>query len=483
MDQNQTPYADAIKDYANKHYIRLGTPGHQTSDSSHPELTEYFGRPLLGLDVQTLVDGIDIGPFPTPLDQAHQLAAQAWGAHRTWFLTNGASMGNIMACLAIRATGENVVLQRSVHSSVIDGLAFSGLAAQFIHPSVDTHLGIANGITPEQLRDALISADKPVGAYIVSPSYFGAVSDIAELARVAHEFEVPLIVDEAWGSHVGFHPDVPHNALFYGADIVISSTHKLAGSLSQSAMLHLGKGRFTDTLEPLLDRAFNSLQSTSVNSILLASLDIARMTMSIHGEKYISHSLDAMNHLREDILRRGRYKDDGPELLIHDDVVALDPLRIAINMQSGGISGYEAKAILFEKYRIHCELATGNTLLMLCGAGVVPNIEVISNALHELPRTTSAPVAALDLPQPGETEMTVRAAYFSDTEIVPTAQSVGRISADSLAAYPPGIPNLLPGEVITKETIDFLLATINAPFGHIRGGVSEDMSSLRVVKH
>lgn len=483
MDQNQTPYADAISHYAKKHYIRLGTPGHQTSDSSHPELVDYFGRQLLSLDVQTMVDGIDLGPFPTSLDLAQQLAAQAWGAHRTWFLTNGASMGNLMACLALRAIGERVVLQRSVHSSVIDGLAFSGLDAQFVYPSVDTHLGIANGITPEQLRESLSSAVNPVGAYVVSPSYFGAVADIGELANVAHQFGVPLIVDEAWGSHFGFHPEVPHNALHFGADIVISSTHKLAGSLSQSAMLHLGVGPFTQTLEPLLDRAFHSLQSTSVNSILLASLDIARKTMSIHGHDYISHSLNAMRHLRDDIIHRGRFRDDGPDLMAHEDVVALDPLRIAINMQTGGISGYEAKAILFDEYRIHCELATGNTLLLLCGAGVTPNVSAISEALHALPHTATTEEIGLDLPQPGISHMTVRAAYFSETELVPASGAVGRISADSLAAYPPGIPNLLPGEEITKETIDFLVTTANAPFGHVRGCSAEDMSVFRVVKN
>lgn len=482
MDQNQTPYADAIAQYAGKHYLRLGTPGHQTSDSSHPELVDYFGRKLLSLDVQTMVEGIDLGPFPTPLDQAQQLAAQAWGAHRTWFLTNGASMGNLMACLAIRALGSHVVLQRSVHSSVIDGLAFSGLSAQFVYPSVDTQLGISNGVTAEQLRTALQASQDPVGAYVVSPSYFGAVADISELASVAHEFNVPLIVDEAWGSHFGFHPQVPHNALFCGADIVISSTHKLAGSLSQSAMLHLGNGPFTETLEPVLDRAFHSLQSTSVNSILLASLDVARKTMSIHGKEYISHSLDAMNHLRHDIVKRGRFLDDGPTLMTHEDVIALDPLRIAINVQVGGISGYEAKALLFDNHQIHCELATGNTLLMLCGAGVVPNVDAISEALHSLPNTSAAQERGLDLPTPGETMMSVRDAYFSNTEVVSVADAVGRISADSLAAYPPGIPNLLPGEIITQETVDFLTQTAQAPFGHVRGSMTEDMSQFRVVK-
>lgn len=482
MDQRRTPYADAISKYAKQQYLRLGTPGHQVSDLSHPMLSEYFGKHILSLDVQTLIDGIDVGPYPTALDESLMLAAQAWGAKRTWFLTNGASMGNLMACLALRALGDRIVLQRSVHSSVIDGLAFSGLAASFVIPSIDKHLGIANGITPDQLRESLAQTPNAVAAYVVTPSYFGAVEDVAGLAQVAHDAGVPLVVDEAWGSHFGFHPDIPANALSQGADVVISSTHKLAGSLSQSAMLHLGDGQFAETLEPLLDRVFQSLQSTSVNSLLLASLDIARMTMAAHGEEYISNSLNSMNSLRNEIASSNRFIDIGPQLMQHEDVVALEPLRIAINTAVGGISGYSARAHLFDEYKIHCELATGSVLLMLCGAGVTPNVEAISQALASLPNEAQTDSIALDLPAPGKTHMTVRDAYVGLTEIVSAKEAIGRVSAESVAAYPPGIPNLLPGEEISAEVIEFLQATVNAPYGHVRGGASPDMSLFRVVR-
>jgi lysine decarboxylase len=481
MDQSRTPYADAVAKYADQHYLRLGTPGHQVSDLSHPLLSEYFGKHILSLDVQTLIEGIDVGPYPTALDESLSLAAAAWGARRTWFLTNGASMGNLMACLALRSLGDQIVLQRSVHSSVIDGLAFSGLAASFVLPSIDKHLGIANGITPEQLRESLANTPNAVAAYVVTPSYFGAVEDVAGLAQVAHDAGVPLVVDEAWGSHFGFHPDIPENAISLGADIVISSTHKLAGSLSQSAMLHLGHGEFAQTLEPLLDRVFQSLQSTSVNSLLLASLDIARMTMAAHGEEYIGHSLKSMHALRQLIEKSNRFVDIGPQLMAHEDVVELEPLRIAINTAVGGISGYSARAHLFDEHKIHCELATGSVLLMLCGAGVTPNIEAIASALDSLPQEQQSDSITLDLPAPGKTHMTVRDAYVGLTEVVSARDAVGRVSAESVAAYPPGIPNLLPGEEISAEVVEFLQATINAPYGHVRGGAAPDMSVFRVV--
>jgi len=444
-------------------------------------LSDFFSKHILSLDIQTLIDGIDVGSYPTALDESLLLAAQAWGAKRTWFLTNGASMGNLMACLALRALGDRIVLQRSVHSSVIDGLAFSGLAASFVIPSIDKHLGIANGITPQQLRESLAANPKAVAAYVVTPSYFGAVADVAGLAQVAHEAGIPLVVDEAWGSHFGFHPDIPANALSQGADVVISSTHKLAGSLGQSAMLHLGHGEFAQTLEPLLNRVYQSLQSTSVSSLLLASLDIARMTMAVHGEEYIGHGLNSMQELRDEIAKSNRFIDIGPQLMVHDDVIELEPLRIAINTAVGGISGYSARAQLFDEHKIHCELATGSVLLMLCGAGVTPNISAISSALNSLPHESQDDSVALDLPAPGKTHMTVRDAYVGLTEVVSAKDAIGRVSAESVAAYPPGIPNLLPGEEISAEVIEFLQATINAPYGHVRGGASSDMTAFRVV--
>lgn len=481
MDQRRIPYADAIAAYAGQHYLRLGVPGHQVSERSHPKLSDFFGQHVLELDVQTMVEGIDLGPYPTPLDEAQLLAAEAWGAARTWFLTNGASMGNVMACLALRALGDHVVMQRSVHSSAIDGLAFSGLAASFILPSVNKHLGYSNGITPAQLQESLRQNPKAVAAYVVSPSYFGAVPDIPGLAAVAHAAGIPLVVDEAWGSHFGFHPEIPVSALTQGADIVISSTHKLAGSLSQSAMLHLGKGPFTELLEPLLARVFRSLQSTSVNSLLLASLDIARMTMAVYGQEYIGNSLQSMHKLKTAIAQSPRFNDISSSILAHEDVVAIDPMRIAINTEVGGISGYSARSKLFEQHKIHAELATGSVLLMICGAGVTPDVDLIVSALHDLPEEDTGSAVALELPPPGKTHMTVRDAYVGQTEVVSAQAAVGRVSAESLAAYPPGIPNLLPGEEISAEVIGFLQATVAAPFGHVRGGASEDMTAFRVV--
>jgi lysine decarboxylase len=451
------------------------------------DLKSAFGHDMLEFDVPMLTDGVDYGKAPTPLELSRQLAADAWGAKRTWFLTNGASQGNLLACLALGNLGDTIVLQRSMHSSIIDGLAFSGLSAEYVMPSVDPYLGVPNGVTPEQLRDSLAKATssgaKVAAAYVVSPSYLGTVADIAALAEVAHSFGIPLVVDEAWGPHFGFTESLPTNAVRLGADMAVSSTHKLGGSLSQSAMFHLGKSDFANALEPLIDRAFRSLQSTSVNSHLIASLDLARKGLMVQGPKLIPKSIAAMNQLRNRL--GNRFPDATPRLLAFPDVITTDPLRVVVDTLTGGVPGYEARSILFKEHGVHCEMATHSSIVMLTGAGVCPDVERIVKAFESLPVLESAQseAAALELPTPGEKVLRVREAYFSPTEIVSAEQAVGRISADSLAAYPPGIPNLLPGELITKAAIDFLQATIAAPYGHVRGGASPAMDAFRVVKN
>ncbi len=479
--QSETPYTDAIRRYADIDYVRLDVPGHSGSALAQPELSELFGERVLKLDLPPLVDGIDQGPAPTALQQSARLAAQAWGARRTWLVTNGASKGNLVACLALRHLGEHVVVQRSMHSSVMDGMVLGGLVGHYVQPDVDADIGAAHGLRPEALAAALDAHPEAVAAYVVTPSYFGAVSDVRGLAQVAHARDVLLIVDQAWAAHFGFHPDVPENALRQGADLVISSTHKLGGSLTQSAMLHLGNGPRADQLEPLVNRAFRSMQSTSASSLLMMSLDIARQALAVHGHERIQRSLDAAAQLRAGLKEEGRFADLSDRFLQCPAVVGIDPLRISIDTRAGGISGHTARQHLFHDHRIHTEMATDSAVVAVIGAGAAPDIPRVLKALRELPDERAANTPLVGLPDPGPTAMTLRQAYFAPAELVPADQAVGRISADSLAAYPPGIPNVLPGEILTADVLNFLQSTAASPFGHVRGAVDPSLTRMRVL--
>lgn len=479
--QASTPYADAVNEYADTDYVRLDVPGHGGATLAQPELARVFGERLLKLDLPPLVDGIDQGPAPTCLQRSARLAAQAWGAQRTWLLTNGGSKGNLVACLALRHLGEHVVCQRSMHSSVMDGMVLGGLVGHFIEGDVDAEIGAAHGVQPGVLADALDEHPEAIAAYVVSPSYFGAVSDVRGLAEVAHARNALLVVDEAWGAHFGFHPDLPQNALRQGADLVVSSTHKLGGSLTQSGMLHLGRGPSAARLEPVVNHAFRSMQSTSASSLLMMSLDLARHALAVHGQQRIQRSLDAAAALRSGVRDGGRFAELSDRFLAFPGVADLDPLRIVIDTRVGGISGHEARSVLFREHRVHTEMSTDSAVVAVIGAGAAPDIMRVLAALHALPDQGAARSSRITLPPPGPTAMSLRDAYFSPTELVPASEAIGRVSADSLAAYPPGIPNVLPGEIITAPVLEFLRRTAASSFGHVRGAADATLTHVRVL--
>src|ERR1700733_1956625 len=223
--QPTAPYLEAITAYGFRGSTRFHVPGHKGGDGADPGLRLALGERALLLDVPQDIEGIDLGPSPTPYERAEQLAADAYGARRCWFLTNGATQGNHALCLAIAGPGRHVLIQRNSHASVIDGLVLSGGQPSFVTPEYDSELGMAHGITPEALELALARAGDSIEAvFIVSPTYYGMAADVAGCAEVAHRAGVPLIVDCAWGSHFGFHAALPASPLALGADVMLAST-------------------------------------------------------------------------------------------------------------------------------------------------------------------------------------------------------------------------------------------------------------------
>lgn len=490
FDHTLTPYARALKTFAAKMRGSFMVPGHgndATAGGAH--LAEFFSPELLAIDLPMLLRGID-AESDSALEHSRALAADAWGAKRTWFLTGGASQGNRTAAIAVRGLGKRVLIQRSSHSSFSDGTLLADLLPSYVLPSVDVQRGIAHGITPEMLEAALRrdeAAGSPAASvYIVSPSYFGSVSDVAALSDICHAHGAALIVDNAWGAHFGFHSELPESPLRQGADLVISSTHKLAASLTQSAMLHLGDGPFVERLTPLVDRAWQMTSSTSTSALLLASLDLARRALMVEKER-IAEALRAAARLRDWVNSSDSYTLAETGFDRFPDVVATDPLRITIDTGRLELTGHGVREKLADEYGLHVEMSTAGTIVIVIGALAKPRIELLTAALteialqHEDAGRGGAQVFP-PLSEPGETVMTPRKAFFGASEIVPAAQAVGRVSADALAAYPPGIPNLLPGETITTQTLNFLQAVASTPSGYVRGAVDPLVQTVRVVK-
>ena len=481
--QPGTPYLDALREYAARAPGRFHVPGHKGGAAADPVMIEAFGDRALALDIPALTEGIDAGPEPTPFQRSQQLAAEAWGAARTWFLINGASQGNHAACVALAHAGDRVVVQRNVHSSTIDGLVVSGLRPAFVAPEIDPELGIAHCVTPEGLERALAEAPGVAGALVVSPTYFGAVADVEGLASVAHEHGVPLVVDEAWGAHLAFGASLPRHALACGADLVVSSTHKVIGSLTQSAMLHLGRGGRLD--EHVVDRAITLLESTSPSSLLSGSLDAARAFATAHGGRLLEETTGALAAARQAIARIPGLDVLDERLAERAGVHAYDPLRLVVDVRGTGVSGYRLAQLMRDR-DIHPELAGENVIVAVFGMAETASdnaarlVEALEQAVTRLPGERDAGGRELIPPPPwGPLEITPRDAFLGAQEVVPIEAAVGRIAAESLAAYPPGIPNVLPGERLTAETWDYVQAIL-AHGGSLRGASDRTLRTARV---
>lgn len=482
----ETPYSTAIRTLANEDWQRIMVPGHQAHAVNSPGVARLVGEDALRMDFPMLFSGIDQDTWNlttpgrvTPIMRAQELAAEAWGAARTWFITTGASGGNHIATTVARALGAEAVVQRSVHSSVIDGITRSNITPHFVHGAVDTGLGSNHGVTADQVDQALTANPESASVYIVSPSYFGAIADIAAISAVAHKHGVPLIVDEAWGSHFGLHPKLPINAARLGADLVISSTHKAVGSLTQSAMLQLGHGPLAQGMETLVDRIVRSFQSTSTSSLLLASLDEARSHIVTHPEM-VERALESAEEIRRRVRADRRFRDATPDILASPDAIGNDPFKIAIDTRGAGITGDDAHYQLLRDHRLYCELSTSSALLLLVGATSPVDVDRFWNSLQALPEAEIEPERPFTLPASCERGMGLNEAFFAKVETVPFTEAVGRISVDSLAAYPPGVPNVLPGEILNDEVIAFLRGTAAAPSGYVRGANDPALDMFRV---
>jgi arginine decarboxylase len=437
-----SPYLDALAGYADRKPGRYHVPGHKGGPGADPRLMEAIGERALRMDVPALTYGIDSGPAPTPFQRAQELAAEAWGARRTWFLINGATQGNHAACLALAQRGERVIVQRNVHSSTIDGLILSGLRPRF-------------------------------------------VADVATLSRIAHDHELPLVVDEAWGAHLRFHESLPQDALSAGADLVISSTHKVLGSLTQSAMLHLGGDR-GGLDEHVIDRAVTVVESTSPSALLSGSLDATRRWAALHGRELLDETLTALAELRAAVNELSGLAVLDERLQGRPGVYAWDPVRLAIDVRGTGTTGFELARMVRELDDINLELAGESVLVAVFGMGEKATaqgrrlVAALARSLERLGPADEERARPFAPPPPwGPLELTPREAFLGAQEAVPVEAAAGRIAAESLAAYPPGIANVLPGERLTAETLHYIQETLRHG-GALRGAADRTLRTARV---
>lgn len=502
--QLRAPYLEAVAAFARRGPRRYFVPGHTGGPGADPGLIGEIGPSAFALDIPQDMPGVDATPIswgtlpppPTPFEQAEMLAADAYGAGRSWFLTNGATQGNHATMLALAPTGTEIVVQRNSHGSIVDGLVLSGGTPRFVAPGYDPDLGMATVVSPQQLREAVRQHPQATAVTLVSPTYFGMVADIGGCARVAHEAGMLLLVDCAWGPHFGFHEDLPASALRQGADVVLTSTHKHGGSLTQSAILHVASGAFPGSAGPErlaevqhdVGRALRMMRSTSPSSLLMASLDGARRQLAAHGAGLLDVTIARVRALSHEINAIDGCRVVGPAhpAAPFPGVVAHDPLRIVIDVRGTGHTGLDLQRRLRDELDTVVELATDATVVLVIG------VQAPESLVREFPgalkralrtnrptsgarRTTPAPAV------PGETVLTPRAAYQSARDAVAPEEAVGRVAAEAISGYPPGIPAVLPGELVTAEAVRHLVTLRDAGV-RLHGAADPQLGTMLVVR-
>jgi arginine decarboxylase len=486
MDQSRAPYLEALIEYRDRDPGRFNVPGHKGGPGMDPGFLAALGPEAVALDIPASIEGIDMGEDleQNHLQHAQLLAAEAWGARRSWFLVNGGSGGNHATCLSLRHLGQRVIVQRNAHSSAIDGMILAGLEPRFVSPEVDDELGIAHCLTPDTLERAVAAEPEASAVMLTSPTYFGAVADVAALAEVAHAAGLPIAVDEAWGAHLRFSPDLPSSALENGADLVLSSVHKIVGSLTQSAILHLGD---TDRIpEEIIDRSVTLVESTSPNSPLTASLDAARRYAATRGPELLGETVRSLADIRDEVREIPGLDVLDERIVGRPGVFAYDPLRLVIDVRGTEATGHRIASLMRSDDDVHVELSSENVVVAAFGLGenVAESGERLLAAVRaavEHAGETEEPMGPFAEPPPwGPPEMPPRDAFLGPQEIVPFEEAEGRIAAESLAAYPPGVPNVLPGERLNGATLAYIADSI-AHGGWVRGASDRSLRTIRVV--
>ncbi len=485
MDQSQTPLADRLQACADQATAPFHTPGHKKGGGvvASP-IAHLLGAAAFHADLPELPELDNLFAPQGVIQAAQALAAEAFGADRTWFLTNGSTAGLLAAILATCGPGDKILLPRNVHLSVINGLILAGAWPVFLVPEYDAQRDIAHCLTPAAVAAALAQHADAKAVLMVSPTYYGAGGDVAAIAHLAHQRDLPLLVDEAHGAHFAFHPALPTAALAAEADLVVQSTHKTLSALTQAAMVHVRGDRIP---RDRLSQALQLVQSTSPSYLLLASLDAARQQMAIHGQALMSQTLKLAEWGRSHIDRIPGLTTLSAAQAITPGFTALDPTRLTITVSGLGLTGFEADDYLRDRWGVIAELPTAQhvTFIISLGNRQTDMAQLVAG-LQALAASRDANAAALPIHPPSHLPATIpamspREAYFTAMETVPIERAIARISAELVCPYPPGIPVLMPGEIVTQEAIAHL-QNILAMGGTISGCSDPSFATLRVVR-
>ena len=431
----EAPFLEAVCRYRDLGVLGFNVPGHLQGRGASPALRDVVG---LAGDI-TQVWGMDDIHRPHGVTaEAQRLAAEAYGADQTWFLVNGTTSGVHAMLLAALRPGDTVLVPRNAHRSVMGGLVLAEARPVYYLPPFDPVMGVHAAAGPEDVEPFLDAHPEARAVLFTHPTYYGAAANVRGLVALAHERGVLALADEAWGPHLAFHPDLPLSAVAAGADLVVQSSHKLLAALSQASMLHLVGERVN---RARLESVLKLLLTTSPSTLLVASLDAARAQMVREGRSLLDGVLELARYARQHL----------PGVFLTDD-----PTRLVF--ARAGYTGYELERILREEANLQLEMVDRRrAVAQLTWGHTLADVERLVAAVQALPARLPVPERRGHFPLP-PLRLTPRQAFDADREAIPLEASLGRVSAETIGVYPPGIPLICAGEEITAEVLTELVA-------------------------
>ncbi|MFC6453154.1 MULTISPECIES: aminotransferase class I/II-fold pyridoxal phosphate-dependent enzyme [Paenibacillus] len=482
VDHQRTPLFTALKQHAEHNPVQFHIPGHKKGVGMDPEFRHFIGDNALSIDLINIAPLDDLHQPTGVIEEAQKLAADAFGADYTFFSVQGTSGAIMTMILTVCSQGDKIIVPRNVHKSIMSAIIFAGAKPVFISPVRDENLGIDHGITTRSVKRALEKHPDAKAVLVINPTYYGVCANLKEIVDLVHSYNIPVLVDEAHGVLIHFNDKLPMSAMSAGADMAATSVHKLGGSMTQSSVLNIKEGRVNVRRAKTI---ISMLTTTSTSYVLLASLDAARRHLALNGKALADHAIELAQYARKSINEIPGLSCFGEEILGTEATYDYDPTKVNIHVRHLGITGYDAENWLREHYNIEVELSDLYNILCLITPGdTQDNVDILLTALRELSKQNynirEVNELVIKIPKIPQLTLTPRDAFYGDTEVVPFKESADRIIAEFIYVYPPGIPILLPGEVISQDLIDYITEHVEVGLP-VKGPEDRSIQNVKVI--
>lgn len=465
------PIAAAMQKYSTDKVLPFHTPGHKQGRGAHEFLRGLLTAEGFRQEVSLMEELDDLHAPQTCIKAAQILAAKLWHADETIFFVNGTTSAVQAMIFGTLKAGDLIMIPRNAHRSVIAGLILSGAMPIFLPVEFDAEFNLPLNVSVETIERAIKKFPQAKAILLVSPNYYGVAADLEKISKLVHAAGMLLLIDEAHGAHLTFCDELPISAMEAGADLAAQSTHKILGSLTQTSMLMIKKSVDVERVKI----AASLLQTTSPNQLLLASLDIARLQMELDGREKICAAVELSKKLRGEIK-----KIHGLKTFDSVKNFSLDLTKVTVNVQDLGLTGQKAEKILRRDLKVQCELSdAANLLFLITYADDAETISKLIEALKLLPRRSSKKFLSSSLSaEISLAAMSPRETFYSSIEKIKLEESVGRICAEEITFYPPGVPLIMPGEKISEQAIEI----IQQSTGRAIGASDKTLATIKVVK-